>query len=242
MWPFSAYRDFKNKLKRDANARERDRLVTAINNGIDSGVEGAYSSPLCDLCRHADDPTMPGIAKAIVERIEGKKGPNDALSTSIYLMNCMQNADVQSAVAETAFLLAAKFDRSNEREMAGVAMAANLIAFNAPEGSEARERSMALWREAVGTLSKTRLGVDFAFAAASNAALGRMGGKDLPHPLRGEAIESWYRNVTDLARIDPAAATQEALRIVDNYQDWGPTAPPFTAKAKEALNKLSFSN
>ena len=246
MWPLSAYRDFKKKREQDAKARERSKVIDRLNRSIDEDNIHMQGSAICDLCRFAKDADMPGIAAGFVDKIEAKQGLKAAIHISIYLMNCMDSKEVQSAVAEKTFLLTAKVDRADEKEMAGVAMAANLIAFNADEGSDQRERGMALWREAVGTLSKTRLGVDFAFAAASNAALGGLNHRGiLPHPLRGEAIDIWYKNVTELAKIDIAAATEEAKRIAQNYTDdgiWGPTAKPFTAKATEALRKFSLGN
>ena len=243
MWPISAIGDFRKKKKEDAQIRERDKVMARYNQGMDQDKPFWRGAAMCDLCLYADTPGMAAIATDIVNRVEARYGLKEAMHDAIYLMNCMRNAEVQSAVAEKTFLLAAKVDRANENEMSGVAMAANLIAFNAPAGSDQRERGIALWREAVGTLSKTRLGVDFAFAAASNAALGCAGSSDeLRHPLRGEAIESWYKNVMELAKIDPDAATEEAKRIADNYNDWGPSAPPFTARAKEALQKFSVGN
>jgi hypothetical protein len=244
MWPFSAFRDFKKKRERDAQVRERDRLVKAVNDGIDSGVEGAYSSALCDLCRHADDPEMPGIARNILDRIENKKDRKSALHTSIYLMNCMHNEDVLEAVTAKVFQISAGADRNDQLFMASLAMAGNLIAVEGGRYTELEERGARLWRETVDRLAKTPQGIQYAFAAASNAALShRDRGGRVEYPLlRTEAVDTWYKMVTELAKTDAAAAYAEAARVADGYQNFGEEARPFRSKATEALKKLSVGN
>jgi hypothetical protein len=239
---FSAYRDFKKQRQLDAQRHARDMQVKRLHEGIDTGNKGLRGAAMCDLCKYADMPDMPSITKFIVDKIEVREGLSEAISASIYMMNAMQNNAVQSTLAENMLRLASRVDRRDENEMAGVAMAADLIAYNAAEGSQLRQRGIELWRDAVDGLSKTRTGIKYAFGAASNAALGSRNGHGFePHPLRAEAIESWYNNVMDLSKTNPVAAKEEATRIAENYNDahWAPVAPPFTAKAREALQKFS---
>jgi hypothetical protein len=234
MWPMSALRAFREKRERDAKARERDQMFEALRETVEADNRMARGHVLCELCKHADDPLVPMVLTATLDKI-AKRDLDDAMGVAIYSMNCMNNADLQSTVAEKTFDLAAQVDRKNAKQMAGVAMAANLIAANAEEGSDQQRRAQRLWHEAVDTLSATSSGIQYAFAAASNAALGYR----KEYPLRDEAVNTWAELVTKLAQTDKAAAIEEARRVAGGYDAFGDEARAFRKTASEALKRFT---
>lgn len=180
-----------------------------------------------------ETPDMPYILTGAIEAV-ARRDLLEGLHLSTYALNIMHNHEVADALSERALQLIARTDKNDMKHMSSVAMLSGLIIDRAPDNSDTEKRGMKAWHDAADALAAKKEGLQFAFAAASNAALG-IAQKDR---LKREALDFWEKTVTSTMKTDFNAAKEEATRVANQYADFGYDGHVFRKRARDMLQKM----
>lgn len=213
----------RRKLLADIVAAAKANNTTGLTYGVLSLREDG----------HMDAPEMPFALNGAVETL-AQHDVAGALGIAIWMIQTVGNPAVREMLSEKTFNLMERVDTSRLNNVATIAAAANVIVSHAPQGSATEKRGMAAWTSAMEKLAARREGLDFAFAAASNAALGTGHAA-----LRDLGRATWKKIVEDVAKTDLGAARKEAERVKWGYESFGMEAMPFRLQADETLEKLA---
>ena len=219
---------------KDKKSQQREQLFRRLKEAIPQGDVGSISYAIMNIrqARLLGDPEMPLLLNSAITTVSNKS-LSEGLGMAIWALTSLSDETlVKSTIAKT-FNLIARADRNNMRTMASVAMAANTIASTAENGSEDQKRAKREWLAAYDTLAAKSDGLQFAFAAASNAAVGFA---DMP--LRSVAIDKWEQSVLKLAASSRYSAEREAHRVASGYDDFESGTTAFRNRAASVLGKL----
>jgi hypothetical protein len=208
--------------------QERDRLFARLKKAAADGDVGDTSIALLRL-RKADllaEPETSFLIEGAITTL-AQKNLDLGFTIAIWSMGFTENKELLNSVARKTLGLISRVDRNDMKMMATVAMAAGRVAEVTERGSETHKRGRQEWLAAMDILSARKDGLQFAFAAASNAAVGHS--RDMP--LREDAVEKWENIVLRLAKTDREAALAEAFRAAGNYDSFGEGALLFRARA-----------
>jgi len=230
MWPF------KNKAKAEFERRQqRDQLLkTAQLSATVGNLRNIYET----VTRlQQDGPINDAVEETVICGMVDTVARNNAqegLGLAIWLINQNRKGeeDLRERVTDRAFTILDQLKQKDEKLSATAAMMCLVIAANAPANSAHEQKALRIWDETVDTLAETNTGIQFAFAAASNAALG-FGDKNTP--LKGRAMDKWESLVLRLAKRDKMAAMEETKRVFLNYHDFGKDGRKFRNRALEMM-------
>ena len=225
---------FSGKAKRDFNDKEREKILRELQHDTRNFSLSHIYAGLGRLVSgdHLKATEVPFVVSGVIEAVS-RKNLDEGLGIAIWSMTSMDNPDLRAMLADKTFSMIAQADKKNMKQMATVAMAANALASLAVPDSETKKRAQREWLSAVDTLAAKKEGLSYAFAAASNAAVGT---GDMP--LRKDAIDKWEEIVSRVAQDDKATATAEAKRVTYGYQDFGQGAYDFRVRAANVWRKL----
>ncbi|MDE1152367.1 MAG: hypothetical protein PW788_07505 [Micavibrio sp.] len=236
MWPFN------NKAKEDfAKAQHREQMLkTAQLSASVGNMRNVYATI---TALQMDGPINDIVAEDVICGMVNTAAHNnlkEGLGLAIWLVNQHRPGEeaLRERVTERAFALLDRLKGDDEKLTATGAMMCLVIAARAPAGSAHETKALRLWDETVDALAKTQSGIQFAFAAACNAALGF---NDMKTLLRGQAIDKWEKLVLQLAQRDKFAALKETQRVVVNYSDFGKDGRVFRNRAFELMVKVARS-
>jgi len=211
-----------------------DAVFLAAVHAAETGDMDRLGGLLYKLLEHQDDPRAAGVAIAAIDAKAGLS-LRDAMGTAIYLTNSARNPAFKKALIAKSFSLIEKADRADANVMASAAMLSNVIVLASQPGGADEKRGIEQWQAAVASLAalNTPAGIEYAFAAASNGALGSS------TVFRAVALQAWGRMVSELAKTDPAAAVREANRVAYGYQSFGADAMRFRSLAAAIRQQIT---
>ena len=232
MWPF------KNKARDDFERRQRrdEMLKTAQLSAQVGNMRNVYET-ITRLQQDApiNDVIVEDVVCGMIDTA-ARTVPKNGLALAIWLINQHRPGEenLRERATDAAFLLLDRIKLADESLTASAAMMCLVIAANASAGSAHEKKALRLWDETVSNLGETDSGIQFAFAAASNAAL--VGEKNTP--LKGLALDKWEELVMKLAKRDKAGAFQETNRVIGNYRDFGKDGRAFRKRAIDTMIKV----
>ncbi len=227
---------FSRKSKDDVKKQEREKILQYLKSASANGNEIQIFSQLMGLTtgRHLDAPEVPYIVNGTIEAAT-RRDWQGGIGMAIYCLNMMDEPGVRDMLLAKTLSIIARADRNNPRQMASVAMAAQLVVTRAPAGSDSRKAGLREWNAAVDILSAKKEGLSFAFAAASNAALGH----DSPDDLARNALDKWEKAVLETAKTSKSDAFNEVSRVTKMYYEFGARGSLFRNRAMETIYKIA---
>lgn len=227
---------FSRKSKEDVKKQEREKILQYLKTASADGNEMQVYAQLMNLVsgHHLGATEAPYIINGAIEA-SARRDWQNGIGMAIYCLNAMDEPSVKEMLLSKTLSLIGRADRSNLRQMASVAMAAQLVVTRAPAGSDIRKAGMAEWNAAVDILATKKEGLNFAFAAASNAALGR----DAPDDLARIALDKWEQAVMETARTSKSDAFNEVSRVTRMYYEFGARGGMFRDRAMETIYKIA---
>ncbi len=227
---------FSRKSKDDVKKQEREKILqylkTASANGNDMQVYAQFMNLVTG--HHLGATEIPFVVNGTIEAA-ARRDWQSGIGMAIYCLSSMNEPSVKEMLLSKTLSLIARADRNNLRQMASVAMAAQLVVTHAPAGSDTRKAGMTDWNAAVDILSTKKEGLGFAFAAASNAALGR----DAPDDLARTALDKWEKAVLETAKTSKSDAFNEVSRVTKMYYEFGARGSQFRDRAMETIYKIA---
>ncbi|HYD18153.1 MAG TPA: hypothetical protein VEF76_06720 [Patescibacteria group bacterium] len=226
--------------RKSAEARKkdaRDRILRSLGEATRDGNLVAIYSCFMNLTagKHLDAPEAPFVVSGAIEST-ARRNFDEGLGMAIYALNTMSHPQMTPFLVDKTFSLIDRADRANMKQMASVAMAAGLIVQQVVPHALEHKRAIEAWNAAVDTLAANKAGLQYAFAAVSNAALGD---GNLAGPLARIGIDKWEKIVTDLAKSDRKGAFNEVARVATGYTNFGPQAYDFQNRAMTVLDKIA---
>lgn len=227
---------FSRKSKDDIKKQEREQILRVLKSALANGNDMQVFSSLMSLTsgHHLGAAEVPYIVNGAIETT-ARRDWQGGIGMATYCLNMMDEPAMRDILVAKTLSLITRADRSNMRQMASVAMAAQLVVSRAGGNTEARKRGMAEWNAAVDILAAKKEGLSFAFAAASNAALGR----DAPDDLARNALDKWEKAVLETARTNKSAAFNEVSRVTKMYYEFGTRGSSFRDRAMETIYKIA---
>ncbi len=231
VWPFSG----KKAKSGFEKMQERDQMLKDIQKDARDGNSLGLYSRLNNLVSAGflEDSVSWQVLGGVVD-ILAQPQPREGLAVVIWLLPRAEAEETKRAIADKAFSLIEKTKSTDPQVIATAAMTCLVITTAMPAGSDGEKKARALWHQSVDKLAKTGSGVNFAFAAASNAILSR----ESNSPLKAEALKKWEEIVVGLAKENKPAALAEAARVAAGYTNFGMDALPFRQKAIQILYGL----
>ncbi len=234
MWPFNskAKADLERRQRRDEilKVAQLSAAVGNMRNVYETIQRLQEDGPINDIV--AEDVICGMIDTAAHTNMQNGFG------LALWLIHrCQPGEEVlRERAIDTTFILLDRMKLENESLSASAAMMCLVIAANSPIGSAHEKKALKLWDDTVNNLSETNTGIQFAFAAASNAALGF---RDKNSPLKNLALDKWEELVMKLAKRDKIAAIKETHRVFTNYADFGTDGRDFRKRAIDMMIKVT---
>lgn len=227
---------FSRKSKDDLKKAERESLLAVLKSASANGNDMQVFSTFMNLTsgHYLGAPDVPYIVNGVIEAA-ARRDWQIGIGMATYCLNMMDEPAMREMLVTKTLSLISRADRSNMRQMASVAMAAQLVVSRSGDNPEARKRGMSEWNAAVDILSANKEGLGFAFAASSNAALGH----DAPDDLVRHALDKWEKAVTETAKSSKTDAFNEVARVTRNYYDFGRRGQAFRDRALDTLYKIA---
>lgn len=227
---------FSRKSKDDVKKQEREKILQYLKSATANGNDIQIFSQQMALSsgHHLDAPDVPYIVNGTIEAAT-RRDWQSGIGMAIYCLNMMDAPDLRDMLLTKTLSIIARADRNNPRQMASVAMAAQVVVSRAPAGSNNRKAGMEEWNAAVDRLASKKEGLSFAFAASSNAALGH----DSPDDLARNALDKWEKAVLETAKTSKREAFNEVSRVTRMYYEFGARGGLFRDRAMETLYKIA---
>lgn len=227
---------FSRKSKDDLKKQEREQILRILKSASANGNDIQVFSSFMNLVsgHHLGAAEVPYIVNGVIETT-ARRDWQGGIGMATYCLNMMDEPAMRDILVAKTLSLIARADRSNMRQMASVAMAAQLVVTRSSDNPETRKRGMAEWNAAVDILAAKKDGLSFAFAAASNAALGR----DSPDDLARNALDKWEKAVLETAKTSKSDAFNEVSRVTKMYYEFGARGSLFRNRAMETIYKIA---
>lgn len=231
---------FSRKSPEEKAAKEREDIIERLQDTLRKGDIMQVYSIARQLTeeKHLAGPETPFVINGTIENI-AQRSTDEGIRFALYMISNIgnrKNGEVFGLLADKAFDLITRADKTDMKQMAGVAMLTHVLSDAYVDDPAQSARARKEWQSAFDTLTADKKeGIQYAFAAASNVAIA----KSWKNPLRQKAIEAWSEAVADLAKTDKPAALKEAARVAGGYDSFGDDAVPFRSIAQGALQKLS---
>jgi hypothetical protein len=227
---------FSRKSKDDLKKAERESLIAVLKTASANGNDMQVFATFMNLTsgHHLGAPDVPYIVNGVIEAAV-RRDWQIGIGMATYCLNMMDEPAMREMLVTKTLSLISRSDRGNMRQMASVAMASQLVVTRSGANAEARKRGMSEWNAAVDILSSKKDGLGFAFAAASNAALGH----DSPDDLARNALDKWEKAVLKTAKTSKSAAFNEVSRVTKMYYEFGARGGRFRDRAMETIYKIA---
>lgn len=231
---------FSRKSLQEKNDEDRMRIIDDLQDALKVPQMTRVHHAIISLAveRHIGHPEVPFIINGAIESV-AQRDLDKGIGLALYALSHLQSkfySDPHGLLTDKAFSLIARADRTDMKQMAGVAMLAQTLVLFSDGSSENSKRALKEWQKAFDTLAADKgQGIQYAFAAASNASL-QLSSRNT---MQGTAMAAWEKAVNDLARTDKQAAIKEAKRVAEGYELFGLHAEPFRTVAHAALKKIS---
>lgn len=234
--PKAAMSFFSRKSKDDVKKQEREKILQYLKSASANGNDMQIYAQLMSLTsgHHLGAPDVPYIVNGTIEAAV-RRDWQGGIGMAIYCLNMMDAPAMREMLLTKTLSIIARADRNNPRQLASVAMAAQLVVSRSGDNADARKRGMAEWNAAVDILSSKKEGLGFAFAASSNAALGH----DAPDDLARNALDKWEKAVLETAKTSKSDAFNEVSRVTKMYYEFGARGSLFRNRAMETIYKIA---
>jgi len=227
---------FSRKSKDDLKKAERESLIALLKSASANGNDMQVFATFMNLTsgHHLGAPDVPYIVNGVIEAA-ARRDWQIGIGMATYCLNMMDEPAMREMLVTKTLSLISRADRGNMRQMASVAMAAQLVVTRSGDNAETRKRGMAEWNAAVDILAAKKEGLSFAFAAASNAALGH----DSPDDLARNALDKWEKAMLETAKTSKSDAFNEVSRVTKMYYEFGARGSLFRNRAMETIYKIA---
>lgn len=227
---------FSRKSKDDVKKQEREKILQYLKSASANGNDIGIYSQLMSLTagHHLTAPEVPYIVNGTIEAA-ARRDWQSGIGMAINCLDMMNEPAMRDILVSKTLSLITRADRNNMRQMASVAMAAQMVVTRAGDDAEVRKRGMSEWNAAIDILAAKKEGLSFAFAAASNAALG----SDSPDDLARSALDKWEKAVLETAKTSKSDAFNEVSRVTKMYYQYGARGGSFRDRAMETIYKIA---
>lgn len=231
---------FSRKSPQKKNDEDRVQIIEDLQDALKTSHITRIYNDVHSLTyeRHLANSEVPFVINGAIESV-AQKDIDQGIRLALYTISNIgerRSGEAFDLLADKAFSLMKRADKTNMKQVAGVAMLAHVLSDAYTHDTANATRARQEWLSAFDTLAADKKeGIQYAFAAASNVAIA----KSWKNPLRQKAIEAWEKAVTGLAHTDKQAALKEAARVAGGYDSFGDDAAPFRSIAQGALQKLS---
>lgn len=226
---------FNRKTGEDKRKKQRETILRDLKNASADGDQIRIYAQLMNLNsnRLLDGDEVPYVINGVIEAA-ARRNFDEGLGMAIYTLNTLADPQLTPVLVDKTLSLISRADRKNMKQMASVCMAAGLVTQSVVQHSPEHARALKEWNSAIDILAAQKSGLQYAFAAASNAVLA----DGYPGPLQRAALDKWEKIVTTLAQSDRKAAFNEISRVARGYHDFGYRAQDFHDRAIKVLENI----